>query len=105
MTDSGASIARWMEETSHVNWIRTGTGTRCVWPAFGVNLRVLQWIPERCHSARKTEETSIDDSPTLDTIDRTGTDLSDDRMAARLMVDPSEGVEAPRDLVGVDDDH
>jgi phosphoenolpyruvate carboxykinase (GTP) len=83
-----------------VNWFRTNDEGRFVWPGFGENLRVLQWIIERCEGRGGAIETPIGLVPTADAIDRTGIALSEGDLAALLKVDPAEWVEA---VTGQDD--
>ena len=63
------------------------------WAGFGDNLRVLEWILSDVKDGRGAVENVIG-RPTLDAINRNGLDLPDDRMAARLRVDPAEWIEA-----------
>jgi phosphoenolpyruvate carboxykinase (GTP) len=77
-----------------VNWFRTGEDGRFLWPGFGNNLRVLQWILERCEGHGLAVETPIGWVPTLNAINREGITLSDNTMAQLLKVDPAEWVEA-----------
>jgi phosphoenolpyruvate carboxykinase (GTP) len=77
-----------------VNWFRTGDHGKFLWPGFGDNLRVLQWVLERCDGKGKAEDSPIGFVPTRDAIDRSGTDLNDDAMATLLKVDPAEWLEA-----------
>jgi phosphoenolpyruvate carboxykinase (GTP) len=77
-----------------VNWFRTNDDGRLVWPGFGDNLRVLEWIVERCEGRGRAMDTPIGLVPTIDGIDRNGTALSESDMAALLKVDPAEWVEA-----------
>ena len=83
-----------------VNFFRTSRDGRFLWPGFGENLRVLQWILERCHGCGQATETPIGYVPTLDAIDRTGISVPDAELAILLRVDPAEWVEA---VTGQDD--
>jgi phosphoenolpyruvate carboxykinase (GTP) len=77
-----------------VNWFRTGEDGKFLWPGFGDNLRVLQWILDRCEDRAEAIDTPIGWVPALNAIDRTGTNLSDKSMSLLLKVDPAEWVEA-----------
>jgi phosphoenolpyruvate carboxykinase (GTP) len=77
-----------------VNWFRTGASGRFLWPGFGDNLRVLQWILDRCAGRGDAAETAIGAVPTIDAIDRTGLSLSDADITELLKVDPADWVEA-----------
>jgi phosphoenolpyruvate carboxykinase (GTP) len=77
-----------------VNWFRTGEDGKFLWPGFGDNLRVLQWILERCVGHGEAVETPIGWVPSLNAINRDGIDLPDKAMSLLLKVDPAEWVEA-----------
>jgi phosphoenolpyruvate carboxykinase (GTP) len=77
-----------------VNWFRTGENGKFLWPGFGDNLRVLQWVLERCQGRGEAQETAIGHVPTPKAIDREGLDLSDDAMRQLLNVDRAEWYEA-----------
>ena len=83
-----------------VNWFRTNDQGKFIWPGFGENLRVLQWVLDRCEGRGKATETPIGLTPTLDAINREGLSLSDNVMKGLLKVDPAEWVEA---VAGQDD--
>jgi phosphoenolpyruvate carboxykinase (GTP) len=77
-----------------VNWFRTGEDGKFLWPGFGDNLRVLQWVLERCAGHGDAVDSPIGWVPSLHAINREGIDLSDKAMASLLKVDPAEWVEA-----------
>ncbi|HKA91912.1 MAG TPA: phosphoenolpyruvate carboxykinase (GTP) [Haliangiales bacterium] len=77
-----------------LNWFRTGEQGKFLWPGFGENLRVLQWILDRCSGGGKAQETPIGMLPTLDAIDRGGLDVSDAAMGELLKVDPADWTDA-----------
>ena len=77
-----------------VNWFRTDERGKFVWPGFGDNLRVLQWILDRCEGKGKAVDSPVGIVPALDGIDRKGLNLPDSVMASLLNVDPAEWVEA-----------
>jgi phosphoenolpyruvate carboxykinase (GTP) len=70
-----------------VNWFRRDERGRFLWPGFGENLRVLQWVIERCKGVGKAEETPLGFLPTRSAINREGLDVSDDALAELLAVD------------------
>jgi phosphoenolpyruvate carboxykinase (GTP) len=77
-----------------VNWFRTDERGKFIWPGFGDNLRVLQWILDRCEGKGKAVDTPVGFIPSLDGINRAGLNVSDSVMSALLNVDPAEWVEA-----------
>jgi phosphoenolpyruvate carboxykinase (GTP) len=91
--DVGARLTR-PPKIFRLNWFRTGDQGKFLWPGFGENLRVLQWILERCAGGGKAQETPIGMLPTIDAIDRGGLDVSGGAMAELLKVDPAEWSEA-----------
>jgi len=99
----GDYFAHWLEigaglakppRVFRVNWFRTDERGRFLWPGFGENLRVLQWVLERAEGRGKARQTAIGGVPTPDAIDRRGLTISDEELAALLKVDPAEWVEA-----------
>ena len=59
-----------------VNWFRRDEEGRFLWPGFGQNMRVLQWILERCEGAGKAMETPIGWIPGPGGIETAGLDLA-----------------------------
>jgi len=58
-----------------------------MWPGFGENSRILKWVFERCNGTADAVETAIGNMPTLDGIDFSGLDMSEEDIAALLRVD------------------
>ena len=42
-----------------VNWFRKDADGKFVWPGFGQNMRVLQWIVERCRDRAQARESAV----------------------------------------------
>jgi len=74
----------------HVNWFRKDNEGEYLWPGFGENLRVLEWILERTRGEGKAVESPIGYLPTPDAFDMTGLDLPPNRMQELLHVDKEE---------------
>jgi phosphoenolpyruvate carboxykinase (GTP) len=70
-----------------VNWFRKDDEGRFIWPGFGENSRVLEWIFRRCAGEGKTVETPIGLVPADGDINTDGLDISDEAMRRLLTVD------------------
>ena len=73
----------------YVNWFRRGADGRWLWPGFGENSRVLEWMFRRCDGAATAEETPIGWLPAPHDLDVTGLDVTADDLAELLRVDAS----------------
>jgi phosphoenolpyruvate carboxykinase (GTP) len=70
----------------HVNWFRQDASGHFLWPGFGENLRVLQWIIDRCENRVGARETPIGYLPERDDIDTRGLEIAENAMDALLSV-------------------
>jgi len=71
----------------HVNWFRKGADGAFLWPGYGDNLRVLEWIIGRCDGTVQAEETPIGRVPRKRDLDLDGLHLSDAAVQALLDID------------------
>jgi phosphoenolpyruvate carboxykinase (GTP) len=76
-----------MPRVFYVNWFRRGADGRFLWPGYGENSRVLQWIFERCDGGGAAITTPIGSLPTPDGLDLRGLDLSRPNARALLSLD------------------
>ncbi len=70
----------------HVNWFRKDDDGRFLWPGYGQNLRVLEWILQRTRGEGEAVESPIGYLPTPDAFDMTGLPLSAETMEKLLEV-------------------
>ncbi|GAA1688910.1 phosphoenolpyruvate carboxykinase (GTP) [Microcella alkalica] len=63
-----------------VNWFRKGADGSFLWPGFGENARVLQWMVERLDGTACAEDSPLGSIPTADGLNLDGLDLSEDRV-------------------------
>lgn len=70
-----------------VNWFRKGDDGTFLWPGYGDNSRVLEWVIERCEGTAPGVDTAIGVLPTPDAFDTDGLDLPDATLARLLEVD------------------
>ncbi|MBU1615479.1 phosphoenolpyruvate carboxykinase (GTP), partial [bacterium] len=74
----------------NVNWFRTDESGNFLWPGYGENLRVLEWIIDRTKDKAKAAKTPIGYVPTPESLDMTGLDLSKETMEHLLEVNPKD---------------
>ena len=71
----------------NVNWFRTDDEGNFVWPGFGDNMRVLNWIIDRCEGKADATETAIGYVPKPEDIDLTDLDMDMETLKDILTVD------------------
>ena len=71
----------------NVNWFRTDEEGHFLWPGFGDNLRVLEWIMKRCFDEVDAQASPIGYLPNPDDINLDGTDVSPETLRELLSVD------------------
>jgi phosphoenolpyruvate carboxykinase (GTP) len=76
-----------------VNWFRKNAGGRFMWPGFGENSRVIEWIFGRCSGEDDAVETPIGFLPAPGAIDTTGLNIAEADLAALLTFDEAAWVE------------
>ncbi|MCD7844403.1 MAG: phosphoenolpyruvate carboxykinase (GTP) [Oscillospiraceae bacterium] len=72
-----------------VNWFRVDDNGRFLWPGFGENLRVLEWIMKRCVGVIDAEPCILGYLPQPEDIDTNGLEgVTEDDLRELLRVDP-----------------
>ena len=74
----------------YVNWFRTDADGRWLWPGFGENSRVLEWVFARCAGGGAAVETPIGYIPAPGALVTDGMDLRDGDLDELLKVDRDE---------------
>jgi phosphoenolpyruvate carboxykinase (GTP) len=79
----GAYFGHWLEMRRHlkhlprffhVNWFRKDDDGKFLWPGYGENMRVLEWIVKRCHGSAAGYETQIGWTPAFEDFNIEGLD-------------------------------
>lgn len=72
----------------HVNWFRKDDNGKFMWPGFGDNMRVLEWILKRCENEIDAAKTPIGYVPELDALNLDGLNLDRASVQSLLSIDP-----------------
>jgi phosphoenolpyruvate carboxykinase (GTP) len=84
--DMGKKITK-QPKIFNTNWFRTDDAGHFIWPGFGDNMRVLDWIVKRCEEAVDAVETPIGYLPKVEDINVDGLDLSKETLEKLLSID------------------
>lgn len=71
----------------NVNWFRTDSEGHFIWPGFGDNMRVLDWILKRCEETVDADETAIGYVPKPEDINLDGCGVDEETLKGLLNVD------------------
>lgn len=82
----------------NVNWFRLDDNGKFIWPGFGENLRVLEWIINRCEGKADAAEAPIGYLPKPDDINLEGFDFSVDALESILEVDRDLWLQEVKDI-------
>ena len=74
----------------YVNWFLKDDDGKFIWPGYGENSRILKWVFERCDGNADAIETPLGMTPTPESLDLSGLDITPEKLAVLLKVDPEE---------------
>jgi phosphoenolpyruvate carboxykinase (GTP) len=82
----GATQPDKLPKIFYVNWFRKGEDGRWLWPGFGENSRVLEWVFQRCAGDGDAQVTPIGNVPTPQAINTEGLDVPKEDLEELLEV-------------------
>jgi len=82
----------------HVNWFRQDENGKFIWPGYGENLRVLEWIIDRCNGKVDAEKTAIGYVPKPEDLNTKGLDITKAQLQELLKVDSGQWQEESKNL-------
>lgn len=74
----------------NVNWFRKNKDGKFIWPGFGDNMRVLDWILSRCRGEVEGVATPLGVSPSFNELNLTGVDFTEDEFNTNMELVSSE---------------
>jgi len=87
LTIGGFTSADKLPRLFSVNWFRKDAEGRYIWPGFGENARVLDWIVRRLEGQAGATDTAIGRIPAAGELDFDGLDVSEADQAALFDID------------------
>ena len=85
--DMGKVLGENAPKIFNVNWFRLDDEGNFLWPGFGDNFRVLEWIVKRCNGEADATETAIGYVPAAEDINLEGLDMDIEVLKSILEVD------------------
>jgi phosphoenolpyruvate carboxykinase (GTP) len=74
----------------YVNWFRKDSDGRLLWPGYGENSRVLEWVCRRCDGDAEAVETPIGLIPSPESLNTEGLEIDHDDLQGLLRFEPQE---------------
>ena len=75
----------------HVNWFRKSADGKFLWPGYGDNMRVLEWIVKRCNGQVAASDTQVGASPSFADFNTAGLDgFTAEKFAELMALDRDE---------------
>ncbi|MGD9569006.1 MAG: phosphoenolpyruvate carboxykinase (GTP) [Sedimentibacter sp.] len=71
----------------HVNWFRTNSEGEFLWPGYGENFRVLEWIIDRCENKVEAYKSPIGFIPHAEDINTESLNVSSEVLKSLLSID------------------
>jgi phosphoenolpyruvate carboxykinase (GTP) len=85
--DIGRTEGARLPRVFYVNWFRKDDDGKFLWPGFGENSRVLEWVFRRCEGKVDAVETPAGLVPRTEDVDVDGLDLAPGALEELLKVD------------------
>jgi len=85
--DIGNTDGAKLPKIFNVNWFRKDATGSFLWPGFGENSRVLEWVFNRCNDENETFDTVLGKLPSIGDLNLDGIDVSSDALDEILTVD------------------
>jgi phosphoenolpyruvate carboxykinase (GTP) len=85
--DMGKVVGKKAPKIFNVNWFRQDEKGNFMWPGFGDNMRVIDWILDRCEGKVEAQETAIGYLPYAKDINIAGAGVSEETLDQLLYVD------------------
>jgi phosphoenolpyruvate carboxykinase (GTP) len=90
LTVGAAGAAEKLPKIFYVNWFRKDADGKWLWPGYGENSRVLEWVFERVSGRGDAVDTPIGFIPTKDAINLEGLDVTPEDLDELLKVDNAD---------------
>lgn len=74
----------------HVNWFRRDKDRKFLWPGFGENLRIIEWILKRVKGKGEAAESAIGNIPTKEGLNLENLNISDENFDEMFKIDQNE---------------
>src|SRR6185436_10717260 len=97
--DMGSYLQHWLDMQARipnppkifqVNWFRKGSNGKFLWPGYGENMRVLNWIIQRAHGRIGAQETPIGWVPRSTDLDLSGLNVPAEKIEQARAINPAE---------------